>query len=910
MLKKTNIPSLKLEQAVRSIANIATKIKLDAIYDVIIESIRQIYTGVKVASVLMVDKKQQELKIVAGFGLSREYQHRFSLPIGKGATGLVARTGEARLFKNVLDSEECPEFIQRDLVIKKGLGPLLSVPMKVMNKVIGVINVYRAAGRFFAEEDCLLLQALASQAVVSIQNANLFQQKNQERDKYDMICSIARELTETIDIHSIISKILDATSQIVETEKVMIFFRFSSTKNWRYRLLYQDEIVQLPDVSRGQGIQGYVVESEEPCICKNVARDDRYFQSWKNVQSEMAVPLKIDEQVLGALDVQSEFPDAFTKHHQWLLMTLANEAAVALRNVQLFTIADQKNQELITLSKIGEAISHEKSLKELLNAIADASLEILGRGNKVAFALLKDSETNVLKIEAGRGESFAAEHIGFQVLPDEKSIVGWVARHGKPRHVPDVRLDPEYKNMEARIKSELAVPLVFRNEVIGVIDIESTELNAFTEHDEDMLQVLADNAAIATKIGELFDIRLKQLQALYKTGTQISASLELMQVLQTVAGQVFETIGSSDRTAYVQLLDEEEKCYVVKIALGRKADQSYVGTKITEDEGTSGWVVRNQRYRIVPDVAQDPYYQPVNPDVQSEICVPVMFADEVIGLINVESLKKNDFGAHDLYLLEQLANQASVAITNAQLTQRLAHTQYQLHEALEVGVIGEALSGLSHDIRTCSSLIAGEAQWVSYKCNHNAIDFLEVMNSMEKIEQFVKRIENYTSDLSRTYTRATVNFEKANLADVFRETLPLVATRATNSNVRIRPSYPSLSFLVEIDIARIKRVILNIVINAIDAMEKDGGDLMISGQMNEEYLHIRFQDTGMGIAAEDLKHVWERFYTSKEHGTGLGLNICKRIIENDHSGRITIESVPGEGTTVSIQLPCAQLTEI
>ncbi len=855
------------------------------------------------------DRKNNELKLVEKRGTDDQDVKKKTIRLGEGIVGKAILDGIKRIN---YDSDSRFKIISKKIISRKKIKTSVCLPLKVFGKVIGILILYlNRSDRFLPIEE-VMLDILAGNAAIAIQNANLYKRLRYESDEMEFVVQIARDITSSLDFNRVLKNILRVTQKIANTNITFLWYKYLTTKKWRrmFPENFPESGLQLPEIENGQGIIGHVLKTGKPYLCNDVTKDPYYFDTWHETKSEIAIPLIIDNEVNGILDVESTRNNAFTKHHLRLLSILAGEAAIALRNAQLFEIAEQKTQQFITLRQIEEALSQQKSLKEILSIIAQESLNIVGHGKKICFVMLIDKEKSMLETKAISGGTFENDYLDFVVNLNQRSIVSWVARNGKPRIVPDVTNDPEYLKLFPSTKSEICVPLLFRNEVIGVIDIESSELNAFKDQDVEFLLALADNTAIATKIGELCDIRLRQLEVLYKTGTRITSSLNLGEVLNLIAKEALTAIGSKDRILYVQLIDTDKEVIEVKVAYGENfLFKDYLGIKISLNEGISGQVIQSKKYYLCNNVKENSHYLEINPDVKSELTVPIIFNDEVIGLINAESFKENDFGQYEVHLLQQLANQAGVAIENARLNEGLTNTLFQLNQAFELSLIGETLAGLNHDIRTCISLISGEAQWIEQLYEENQLTIDEAVNAMKNIERYVERMQRLTDDLSRKSQQSPIKFQKSNIADIIKESVYLMHSKASHYHITMNIDYPSLQFLAEVDNRRLKRVFTNVIMNAIDAMP-EGGSLKIAANKNEDYCEIKFRDTGKGIAESEMNKVWDRFFTTKQEGSGLGLAICKRIVESDHNGQIRIESKINKGTTVKIKLPITQNEEI
>lgn len=881
-----------------------SKLKCKDVYSGVLETSTCMLKQAKYALLYLLDPEQQELRLVECKGLDESDIQKRTIRASEKIIAKAISSGKKQIMYN---SPIKLEIISDRLISTNSINTVVFAPLTTRENFIGMLIFYMRRKNPFQPDEEVMIDILAGHTAVAIQNANFYKRLKFDFEDMDSIVQITRDITSTLDIDQVLKNILNSSQLIAGTNISFLWYKDLITKRWKRTFPENLDAshLELPDIENGQGIIGHVLKTGKAYQCDDVTNDPYYFDTWHGAKSEIAIPLIIDNEVKGILDIESTSPYAFTKRHLHLFSMLAGEAAIALRNAQLYKIAERKTQQVITLKEIGEALSQQRSLNVILNTIAKESLNIVGHGKKVCFVMLIDKEKKMLETKVAYGNLFREELLDFHVPLSKKSIVTFVATQGRYWVANDVTTDPLYLKLNEETQSELCIPLAIRDEVIGVIDLESSELNAFDDQDIELLQTLADNTAIAIKIAELYEIRLKQLEALYRTGTKISSSLNLNQVLNTISREALKAIVAKNRHLYVQLLNEEKNILEIKVACGIKSKYQYEGVQIPLGQGISGWVFRNQKHYLCSDVKNDPHYMEINPKVKSEICVPIRFRSKVIGLINVESLRKNDFGIHELQLLQGLANQAGVAIENARLSEGLANTQFQLTEALEVALIGETLAGFNHDIRTCSSLISGEAQWVEHLFQRNKLTLNQAVESMQKIQKYVERVERLTADLSKRSQQLSIQFQKSNLADVIKEITYLMQNKTSYFNIKMEVDYPSLQIVAEIDERRLKRVFINIIMNAIDAMF-DGGLLTIFASENDKYFEIIFKDTGKGIAEADMDKVWDRFFTTKKDGSGLGLAICKRIVEADHNGKITIKSEKNIGTTVTVRLPKEQ----
>lgn len=876
------------------------------VYSIILDLRFSLEKHPQIGLLFILDIEDNKFKLIASKGIDdKDVQSKIILQ-GEGLIGGTAETGEKQI---LFSSAKCCKIISENLILSNNIGTSILLPLKIMGKVIGIVNLYLTGSNPFSKAELVMLDILAGHAAVAIQNANFYRHLKHEHDDLDFIVQITRDLTSSIELNLVLKNILNAAQQIANTNVTFLWYKDLTTKKWRRTFPENLNLsgLQLPRIEDGEGIIGHVLKTGKPYLCNDVTNNQYYFDIWKETKSEIAAPLVIDGEVRGILNIESLKYNAFTDRDLRLLTMLAGEAAIALRNAQLYQIAEEKTRQFISFRQISEELAQQKSLKGILSFIARESLNIVGQGKKSCFVMLVDEEKNMLETKAVCGEIADTYYEDFVVdLNQQKSIVVWVANNAKPRIANDVTKDPEYYDVFSTTKSEICIPLLFRNEAVGVIDIESSELNAFDERDVEILQALADNTAIATKIGELCDTRLRQLEVLYETGKKINSSLNLNDMLNLLANEALHAIGTNNRILYVQLVNQEKGLIEIKAVTGEKAPgQNYVNRKASQQEGISAGVIRTKKHYLCPDVKANDTYLAINPEIKSELVVPIIFNGQVIGLINVESFKKNDFGQHDIYLLQQLANQAGVAIETAQLNEKLADTQFQLTEAIGITMVSDALAGLTHDIRTASSLISGEAQWIEYLHEKKTLEIPEVIEAMKKIESNVARIERMTRDLMERAKSLPPQIVEANLAEITRTAIYLTSGYARRQNIDIKVDNPSLEFFAQVDPHRLVRVFINLIKNSIEAMPACGR-ISIRAKKFAAYFDIHFADSGKGIEIEDQKKIWNPFFSLKQRGFGLGLTNCKRIIEVEHSGKITIRSVKNKGTNVKLRLPYEQ----
>ena len=338
--------------------------------------------------------------------------------------------------------------------------------------------------------------------------------------------------------------------------------------------------------------------------------------------------------------------------------------------------------ELEILNQIGQAIASSLDMDQLLEKIYLETAKIIDVHN---FAItLHDKEKNCLSlmfdVDDGKRQPYSE-------VPMREGFMGWVLKTGQPLLVKDYQDEkdelPVIPRKSEIIRSYLGVPLLSGEKSIGIISIYSEEPNVFNEGHLQLLQTIAGQASVAIENARLFETARREIEerkSLYEVGTTIGSSLDLKLVLNLIIDSIKKVVPYDAAGFFLirrgtnQIEASVERGYPpgVHDLAGLKLGKGLVGTVAKEGKGL-----------IVPDVKQDPRYVMARPETLSEIIVPLVSKDEVIGVLNLESDKTYAFGQAELELLSSFASQAAIAIENARLYQEIKEKKH-LEEELAV----------------------------------------------------------------------------------------------------------------------------------------------------------------------------------------------------------------------------------
>ncbi len=317
------------------------------------------------------------------------------------------------------------------------------------------------------------------------------------------LAEIGEEINASLNLDRVLSKTATLVKRLIDYEifTVMLLDEQHQMLFNRFTIGYSQEIRDNWRIPVGQGITGHAAASREPIMVADVRNDSRYISVIDSVRSELSVPLLFKHQVIGVIDMQSSQVDYFTPEQQEILVLLASRLATAIENARLFERARSQADTLLLLNEVGREASSILDVEALLRRAAELVKRVIDY--QIMSIMLYDSTTN-------RFQQRLAVKYG-QSVQDKLSvgltegIIGAAASSGLPVRVPDVTQDSRYRMINAETRAELAIPMIHKGNVTGVLDLESPQLNYFTEDHAQALSILAAQLAISLENARLYE---------------------------------------------------------------------------------------------------------------------------------------------------------------------------------------------------------------------------------------------------------------------------------------------------------------------------------------------------------------------------------------------------------------------
>ncbi len=580
-------------------------------------------------------------------------------------------------------------------VIRENIKSSAAVPLIVGAEVVGVLFANYRSPQTFPQQQRELIELFASQAAIAIRNVRLFQQRKALQD-------IARDITRILDKDELLQRILARSLELLGCEIGSIALLNKSTNQLEFQYAEKEEENYPSSLPVGHGLSGTAAATGQPVRVGDVTQDSRYIQHSAATRSEMDVPMRIGEELIGVLNFESMRYNAFDQDSEELAVILAGQAAVALYNATLF---DQRQ----ALQEIALSITSILDVDKLLSEILKRSRELLHC--PIVSIALWNKTTNTLEYRFAIGEQEGLS------LPLDRGLGGVAAKTRRPARVGDVTKAPGYFEHLTETRSELDVPLLVGNELIGILNAESSQYDAFSEEDEKLAITFASQVAVAVYNAELYQRTQKQLEQRQTLNEVSKLLIEKRYIDETIGLLVQKTINlfNVDQGSF-WFVDYAHNRVNMRFSIGQNGKttdwQEKAQASVPLDANSS--IVGHTAVRGTPDLWNDPSKCPywnsafdkkTGYKTKRILSVPLLLAVEsfqeekpivslegadrvrpqkAIGVLQLlNPVDDSDFTEEDKEFLMSIAAMAAVALHNAEMHER----------EIALSEIGRALTG-------------------------------------------------------------------------------------------------------------------------------------------------------------------------------------------------------------------------
>lgn len=838
-------------------------------------------------------------------------------------------------------------------MVQRGIQTIAVFPIIAGGEVIGTINLdLIEKGRAFTPQEMALGETLVGQISTSIQNANLYEQTQRALAETETLYQASAALNAAQDYDAILDILRRNTvlgHQHASRVSINLFDRpwtgehipewFIPIARWSDQPLEATPTARYPMSSWTTARE--LLQPDRVTVVENTLTDPRLDKTARSVYVErmgarslVMTPLSVGGQWIGHVVGIYRQQARFEEKDRRILMALASQAAVSIQNLRLLAESRRRAAQLETAAEIARDTSGTLALESLLDRAVNLIRERYGYYHASIFLL--DEERKNAVVAASTGEAGAElKRRGHSLPVGSQSVIGVVTETGQPLVLNDVRESPIHRPnpLLPETLAELAMPMKIGNLTIGALDVQATEVDAFSADDVAVLQTLADQIAVAVDNARSYELaqqaiaetrqRVQELSTLFELSRALaSAPLDPAQLADTVARYFIQVLDVPQ--ASISLLNPETGQFQILADLVRSeetgelvANEDVGETFEAADYPATAKVIQTLQPLITQ--ASDSHADPAELNYMKEhglqtlMVLPLAVKGEAFGIIELEVWgKERRFTSDQINLAMTLANSAATALENARLYEAQRKTADQLRELDKLK--SQFLANMSHELRTPLNSIIGFSRVILKGIDGPITDLQKQdLTAINSAGQHLLELINSVLDISKIEAgKMELAFEdNLNLADLITSAMStavgLIKDKPIKLIKEVQPDLPT----VRADPTRIRQVLINFLSNAAKFTEEGSITVRAETQIGPEgqpEVVVSVIDTGPGIALEDQDKLFKPFSqvdsspTRKVGGSGLGLSISRLLIEL-HGGRIGVESEVGKGSRFYFVLP-------
>jgi GAF domain-containing protein/CheY-like chemotaxis protein len=832
--------------------------------------------------------------------------------------------------------------------ILKGLGiqALGTVPLRARDTLLGWIVLTYAQERHFSPEDERFLTTLADNAAVAIDNRNLFIRTEVAYQEAASLYETSRSLTNAGTLDDILASIVNHMRPAHVTQ---VFMAIPVNENADGQVSAMEVVANWQESeSAAVDLTGIVLQPDQfPAwnpltsagitLIDDTETDSRLSELERvgfmslNTRSAALLPLRTGNRRIGTIWLGSPKPFRHSERHMRLYRSFVEQASLSMEATRLLDQTERRARQLATSAQVSQIASSILSLDDLLPRLVDLIKASFGYDHVQIFLMDENNEYAVLRASTGEaGEKLLG--LNHKLARGSRSVIGQVTANGEAAIALDTA-DARYVHKPNPYlpftRSEMALPLVVKNKVVGALDVQSNQANAFTDEDITVLTTLAAQISVALDNARLFtesENRAKDMSFLYTVTAAAAAAGDssLLISLQSVANLVRNFFDALDVSVYLVDRVEDSEGHTTPllrpVALsGTSQPLSEVAEVYLDDElNLLAQAARTRDSVITGDLARHAGYVPIASTARSMVAVPLTAGGNIVGIISMESLELHAFGEQTVSLLRALTSTLSAIIQNARLLEQVQRQNDQLREVDRLK--SEFLANMSHELRTPLNSIIGFSRVILKGIDGPLTEMQEqdlttIYNSGSHLLGLINDILDQAKISSGKMDMHLDYFDMKSVCEGVRSIgIGLVKDKPIDLRLEVASGLPKAFG----DEFRTRQVLLNLVSNA--SKFTQSGYVAIRAYTMEDtdtrrpMLRVDVEDTGIGIAEQDMSLLFEAFrqvdssLTRTVGGTGLGLPIAKSLIEAQ-GGQMLVTSQVNVGSVFSILIPLGPALE-
>jgi sigma-B regulation protein RsbU (phosphoserine phosphatase) len=572
----------------------------------------------------------------------------------------------------------------------------LAIPIANQDTTFGVMQIRRSKEDPFDHEEIELLQAMAAHIALALTNTHRQGVEQWRLEQLNLVSKVSAQIVNVLDLDELVCGLTKLIQNTFGYYYVAIFTFDPDQKRLNFRSSAgpvkrkgKHRASPVLDVEVGQGLIGLVALTGEEIVSNDIHAEPRfkYIESLPETLSEVVLPLRIEDNILGVLDIQSDQAAAFHPNDLLVLRALAGNISIAIKRTNLYSDLQKHVQHLALVAEVSRDITSILDLEELLWKVAELIQERLGYPHVHLFSV----HPNRRRIYHQAGSGWRAHSLeGYSMDMDSPhGLIPWVATHAQTLLINDVSVEPRYKPSElppANTQAELVVPLIYDAQVVGILDIQAEKINAFSEEDRFICEALADNIASAIHNADLYQSekwRRQIADSLHEVAGLLSANASVDDVLDAILKESEKDLPCA--VSAIWLLDGDD-LYLAHI---RGADP--IDVEIARKDWPDSSIFLSESLKSDKPIIRKPV-DPIGPTGAamgysadySSIAARLQVGDQSLGVLTLAHPSSGRYGHEAQAITSNFAVYAAVAIENARLYDAAQEQAYASAALLQV----------------------------------------------------------------------------------------------------------------------------------------------------------------------------------------------------------------------------------
>jgi GAF domain-containing protein len=596
----------------------------------------------------------------------------------------------------------------------------LALPLTTRENTLGVFHITRVENKPFSKKEIEYLEGLAAFAAVSMQVNRQVTLKNWRYDQLALVRNVSAQIANELDLDELCRKVTNLIQCSFDYYYVGVYTLDSLTHQLSFRASSLECVPtnsSIINVRYGEGLIGEVARTGKEIICKDVTKDLRfkYVDTLPETTAEAVLPLIVENRILGVLDIQSRIKGAFHENDMLVIRSLSDNIALAVEGARLYNDLANRADQLAALADINYSLSQILDLNELFKEVVKVIHERFNIPFVNLFTVHPGRKKIIYRAGSGKRASRIKPNAFAFELSDKKGIIPEVARTGETILANDVNQQPLYKPSRispTQTKSELTVPLKFGEEVLGVLDLQSDQIDAYTEDDQLLFEGLASGIALSIRNANIFGTerwRRQVADSFKDVASLLSAELALDDLLDKILVELEKNLPCDASAIWLLIESGEkvEKSQTFHLAAVRGTARTTITNQVDESISVRSFLkTAVEKDSPVIRKPSDPY-GPLGAACRfkpnySSIAVPLHSANQVIGVLTLAHKSEGRYGSEASLIASTFASYAAIAIENARLYTSAQEDAWSSTVLLQVA---EAMQSVTDDEELLSTIV-------------------------------------------------------------------------------------------------------------------------------------------------------------------------------------------------------------